>query len=83
MNELDSVETYVLVTDSIIEMTCIAHSLKDANELFLDYLKNKNDKYIYKLNSSGQIYEYDGIKLNTVHFVFTKKFIDFLRRVNG
>ena len=80
---MNSAETYVLVTDGIIEMTCIAHSLKEANELFLDYLKNKNDKYIYEINSSGQIYEYEGLKLNTVHFVFTKNFIDFLRRVNG
>ena len=76
-------EKYLLVTDGIIEMNCIANSLKEANELFLNYLKNKNDKYIYKLNSSGQIYEYDGIKLNTVHFVFTKNFIDFLRSING
>lgn len=79
---MNSTEAYVLVTDGIIEMTCIAHSLKEANELFLDYLKNQNDKYIYKLNSSGQIYEYDGLKLNTVHFVFTKNFIDFLRKIN-
>ena len=79
---MNSTEKYVLVTDGIIEMSCVAHSLKEANELFLDYLKNKNDKYIYELNSSGQIYEYDGLKLNTVHFVFTKNFIDFLRRVN-
>ena len=79
---MNSTEKYVLVTDGIIEMTCVANSLKEANELFLAYLKNKNVKYIYKLNSSGQIYEYDGLKLNTVHFVFTKNFIDFLRRIN-
>ena len=81
MNELNSTEKYVLVTDGIIEMTCVANSLQEANNLFLDYLKNKNDKYIYKLNSSGQIYEYDDLKLNTVHFIFTKNFIDFLRKV--
>ena len=79
---MNSTEKYVLVTDGIIEMSCVARSLKEANELFLDYLKNKNDKYIYEINSSGQIYEYDGLKLNTVHFVFTKNFIDFLRRAN-
>ena len=74
-------DKYVLVTDGIIEMTCVANSLQEANNLFLDYLKNKNDKYIYKLHSSGQIYEYEDLKLNTVHFIFTKNFIDFLRKV--
>ena len=78
---MNSKETYVLVTDGIIEMTCVANSLREANNLFLDYLKNKNDKYTYKLHSSGQIYEYEGLKLNTVHFIFTKNFIDFLRKV--
>ena len=78
---MNSKETYVLVTDGIIEMTCVANSLRDANNLFLDYLKNKNDKYTYKLHSSGQIYEYEDLKLNTVHFIFTKNFIDFLRKV--
>ena len=82
MSELNSKETYVLVTDGIIEMSCVANSLKEANELFLDYLKNKNDTYNYELISSGQIYEYDDLKLNTVHFVFAKNFIDFLRRIN-
>ena len=75
-------EKYVLVTDGIIEMTCVANSLQEANNLFLDYLKNQNDDCIYELHKSGQIYEYEGIKLNTVHFVFTKNFIDFLRSIN-
>ena len=79
MNELDSVETYVLATDGIIEMTCVAHSLKEATDLFLSYLKNQNDDCIYELRRPGEIYEYEGHKLNTVHFVFTKKIIDFLR----
>ena len=79
MNELDSVETYVLVTDEIIEMTCVAHSYKEAADLFLDYLKNQNGECIYKFRRPCEIYEYDGVILNTVHFVFTKKIIDFLR----
>jgi len=78
---LNSTETYVLVTDGIIEMTCVANSLQEATDLFLEYLKNQNDECIYKLHSSGQIYEYEGIKLNTVHFIFAKNFIDFLRKL--
>lgn len=80
MNKLNKAETYVLVTDGIIEMNCVADSYKEATDLFIDYLKNQNDKYIYKLNSSGQIFEYDGLKLNTVHFIFNKHYIDVLRR---
>ena len=82
MNELDSAETYVLVTDGIIEMSCVTDSYKEATNLFLDYLKNRNDDCIYKLNSSGQIFEYEGLKLNTVHFIFNKHYIDVLRRLN-
>lgn len=81
MNELDSAETYVLVTDGIIEMTCVAHSLKEATDLFLSYLKNQNNDYIYELRRPCEIYEYEGTNLNTVHFVFTKNFIDFLRSI--
>lgn len=81
MNEFDSVETYVLATDGIIEMTCVAHSLKEATDLFLSYLKNQNDECIYEVRRPCEIYEYDESKLNTVHFVFTKKFIDFLRSI--
>ena len=81
MNELNSVETFVLVTDSIIEMTCVANSLKEATDLFLSYLKNQNDNCIYELRRPCEIYEYKGTELNTVHFVFTKKFIDFLRSI--
>ena len=79
MNEIDSTETYVLVTDGIIEMTCVAHSLKEATDLFLSYLKNKNDVCNYELRRPCEIYEYEGPNLNTVHFVFTKNYIDFLR----
>ena len=78
---MNSTEKYVLVTDGIIEMSCVANSLKEANELFLDYLKNKNGDCIYEFQKLGEIYEYDGLKLNTVHFVFTKNFIDFLRSI--
>ena len=81
MNELNSTETYVLVTDGIIEMSCVADSYTEAANLFLDYLKNRNDTYIYKLNSSGQIFEYEGLKLNTVHFIFNKHYINVLRRL--
>ena len=81
MNELDSAETYVLVTDGIIEMTCIAHSSKEATDLFLTYLKNQNDECIYELRRPCEIYEYKATKLKTVHFVFTKNFIDFLRSI--
>lgn len=78
---MNSTETYVLVTDGIIEMSCVAHSLKEATDLFLSYLKNQNDECIYEVRRPCEIYEYDKSKLNTVHFVFTKKFIDFLRSI--
>ena len=80
MNELDSKETYVLVTDGIIEMNCVADSYKEAADLFLDYLKNQNDDCIYELQHSGEIYEYKDHKLNTIHFIFNKHYIDVLRR---
>ena len=73
-------ENYVLVTDGIIEMTCVAYSYKEASNLFLDYLKNQNDECIYELQRSGEIYEYKGHKLNTIHFIFNKHYIDILRR---
>ena len=79
MNELDSIETYVLVTDGIIEMTCIANSYEEATNLFLFYLKNRNYDCIYELQGSGKIYEYNGPDLNTVHFIFNKHYIDILR----
>lgn len=78
---MNSTEKYVLATDGIIEMTCVAHSLKEATDLFLSYLKNQNDECIYEVRRPCEIYEYDESKLNTVHFVFTKKFIDFLRSI--
>ena len=80
MNEFNSTETYSLVTDGIIEMTCVANSYEEATNLFLDYLKNKNDDCIYELKNTGEIYEYNGPKLNTVHFIFNKHYIDVLRR---
>ena len=79
MNELNSTETYVLVTDGIIEMTCVADSYKEAASLFFEYLKNKNDDCIYEFKKTGKIYEYNGPKLNTVHFIFNKHYIDILR----
>ena len=79
MNELNSTETYVLVTDGIIEMTCVANSYKEAVDLFLNYLKNQNDECIYELQRSGEIYEYKDNKLNTIHFIFNKHYIDILR----
>jgi len=79
MNELNSKETYVLVTDGIIEMNCVADSYKEATNLFLDYLKNQNDDNIYEFQKSGEIYEYNGNNLNTVHFIFNKHYIDILR----
>ena len=79
MNELNSTETYVLVTDGIIEMNCVANSYKKAVDLFIDYLKNQNDDCIYEFQQSGEIYEYKGHKLNTIHFIFNKHYIDFLR----
>ena len=72
-------EKYVLVTDGIIEMTCAANSYKDATDLFLEYLKNQNDDCIYEFKNTGEIYEYDGKKLKTVHFIFNKHYIDVLR----
>ena len=76
---MNSTEKYVLVTDGIIEMNCTADSYEEATNLFLDYLKNKNDDRIYKFQQSGEIYEYKGNNLNTVHFIFNKHYIDFLR----
>ena len=72
-------ELYILVTDGIIEMNCVADSYKDATNLFLDYLKNQNDDCIYKFHPSGEIYEYKGSDLKTVHFIFNKHYLDFLR----
>ena len=80
MNELNSKEKYVLVTDGIIEMNCVADSYKEATDLFLDYLKNQNDDCIYEFQKSGEIYEYKGPKLNTIHFIFNQHYIDVLRR---
>lgn len=80
MNELDSTETYVLVTDGIIEMACIANSYKEATNLFLNYLKNKNDDSIYEFQQLGEIYEYNVHELKTVHYIFNKHYIDVLRR---
>lgn len=80
MNELDSTETYVLVTDGIIEMNCIANSYTEASNLFLEYLKNQNDNNIYEFHKSGEIYEYNGHELKTVHFIFNKHYMDILRR---
>lgn len=79
MNELNSTETYVLVTDGIIEMNCLANSYKEASNLFLTYLKNRNDECSYEINRLGEIYEYKGHKLNTIHFIFNKHYIDVLR----
>ena len=72
-------EEYFLVTDGIIEMNCAADSYEEATNLFLDYLKNQNDDSIYKFQQSGEIFEYDGPNLKTVHFIFNKHYIDFLR----
>ena len=80
MNELNSKETYVLVTDGIIEMSCVTNSYTEAANLFIEYLKNQNDDSIYECHKSGEIYEYKGNKLNTVHFIFNKHYIDVLRR---
>ena len=78
MNESNS-KKYVLVTDGIIEMTCVADSYKEATNLFLEYLKNQNDDCIYEFQQSGEIYEYNGPELKTVHFIFNKHYIDILR----
>ena len=72
-------EKYVLVTDGIIEMNCAADSYEEATKLFLDYLKNQNDDNIYEFQQSGEIFEYSENKLKTVHFIFNKHYIDFLR----
>lgn len=72
-------EEYFLVTDGIIEMKCAADSYKEATNLFLDYLKNLNDDCIYEFQHSGEIYEYSGTNLKTVHFIFNKHYIDVLR----
>ena len=72
-------EKYVLVTDGIIEMNCEADSYKEATNLFLDYLKNQNYDRIYEFKQSGEIYEYKGSELKTVHFIFNKHYIDVLR----
>ena len=79
MSELNSKETYVLVTDGIIEMNCVANSYKEATDLFLDFLKNQNDECIYELQRSGEIYEYNGSNLNAIHFIFNKHYINVLR----
>lgn len=81
---MEKVQEYVLVTDGIIEMNCIANSYTEAANLFLDYLKNQNDDSIYEFHKSGEIYEYNGYdnghELKTVHFIFNKHYIDVLRR---
>ena len=79
MNKLNSAEKYFLVTDGIIEMSCVSDSYEKATNLFLNYLKNRNDDCIYELQGSGKIYEYDDLKLKTVHFIFNKHYIDVLR----
>ena len=79
MNELNPKEKYVLVTDGIIEMNCRANSYKEAADLFLDFLKNQNDECIYEFKNTGEIYEYKDHKLNTIHFIFNKHYIDILR----
>lgn len=76
---MEKEKTYFLVTDGIIEMTCAEDSYKEATDLFLEYLKNKNDDCIYELQKSGEIYEYKGPDLKTVHFIFNKHYIDILR----
>ena len=80
VNKLNSTETYVLVTDGIIEMNCITNSYTEAASLFLEYLKNKNNDSIYECHKTGEIYEYKDHKLNTIHFIFNKHYIDVLRR---
>ena len=80
MNEIDSAETYVLVTDGIIEMSCVADSYTEAANLFFEYLKNQNNDSIYECHMIGEIYEYNGPNLKTVHFILNKHYIDVLRR---
>ena len=77
---MNSTETYVLVTDGIIEMNCIANSYTEAANLFFEYLKNQNNDSIYEFKKTGEIYEYNGPDLKTVHFIINKHYIDFLRR---
>lgn len=76
---MSSTEEFFLVTDGIIEMNCVAETYYDAANLFLDYLINQNDDRIYLFHKSGEIYEYSGTNLNTVHFIFNKHYIDVLR----
>ena len=76
---MSSTEEYFLVTDGIIEMNCVADSYEEATNLFLEYLKNQNDDCIYVFRHLGEIYEYKGPKLKTVHFIFNKHYIDVLR----
>ena len=76
---MSSTEKYVLVTDGIIEMNCVASSYEEAVKLFLEYLKNQNDDRIYELQQSGEIFEYKGNNLKTVHFIFNKHYLDILR----
>ena len=76
---MNSTETYVLVTDGIIEMSCIAKSYTEASNLFFEYLKNKNNDSIYEFHKTGEIHEYNGLDLKTVHFIFNKHYIDVLR----
>ena len=72
-------DTYILVTDGIIEMSCEADSYKEASNLFFEYLKNQNNDRIYEFKKTGEIYEYEGTKLNTVHFIFNKHYLNILR----
>ena len=77
--KMNLTEEYFLVTDGIIEMNCVANSYEEAANLFLEYLKNQNDDRIYLFHMSGEFYEYKGSKLNTIHFIFNKHYLDFLR----
>ena len=78
--KMNLTDEYILATDGIIEMNCVSDSYKEAANLFLEYLKNQNDDCIYKyLQQSGEIFEYKGNNLKTVHFIFNKHYIDFLR----
>lgn len=76
---MEKLKTYLLVTDGIIEMTCEADSYEEATDLFLDYLKNQNDDCIYEFKKTGEIYEYEGTELNTVHYIIDKHYNDILR----
>lgn len=60
-------------------MTCEADSYEEATDLFLDYLKNQNDDCIYEFKKTGEIYEYEGTELNTVHYIIDKHYNDILR----